>query len=348
MALEEFTEKYKTQIIDEDVPIDCGITQKATRYPKMPIYFPNFPNGPLLINIWASRSRLAKYFDIEKGQIIERLADAVDKPTKTKSVNHAEFEYHIEKNIDLRKLPIPKYYPKDGGRYITSGIVIAEHGGVRNLSYHRLMLRDDKTFTIRICPRHLKKMYDLALEEKGHLDIAIVIGVNPAVLLAASTSIDYETDELEVANSLLASTLGEQIEITDIDNEISVPADAEYVLQGRITAEEDKEGPFVDITGTYDKVRQQPVVEIDRIYKREEAIFHALLPAGNEHFLLMGLPRESVMKRKVSKIDEIKDVRLTEGGCSWLHGVVSIKNTDANIKNIIEKAFQAHSISLSS
>ena len=342
MALKEYIDESETQIIDEKVPLDYRLTKEAKKYPKTPIYFPNFPNGPLLINMWASRSRLAEYFDIKKGEIIEKLADAVEAPTKTKNVKNGEFEDNVEKNVDLKKLPIPKYYPKDGGRYITSGIVIAEHEGVRNLSYHRMMLRDDKTFTIRICPRHLKKMYDLASEKKEDLDIAIVIGVNPAILLAASTSIDYHIDESEVANSLLTSTLGEQIEMTEIENGISVPADAEYVLQGRITSKKDKEGPFVDITGTYDKVRQQPVVEIDKLYRRDDAIFHALLPGGKEHFLLMGLPRESVLKRELSKITEIEDVRLTEGGCSWLHGVVSIKDKNTDIEKIIRKAFEAH------
>ncbi|MBS3782452.1 MAG: UbiD family decarboxylase, partial [Candidatus Thermoplasmatota archaeon] len=231
---------------------------------------------------------------------------------------------------------------KDGGRYITSGIVIAEFEGRRNLSYHRMMLRDENTFTIRICPRHLKEMYDKAVEEKSHIDIAVVIGVNPSVLLASSTSIDYDTDEIEVANSLSERTIGEPIEIRELDNGISVPADAEYVLQGRITADQDKEGPFVDITGTYDKVREQPIVKIDKIYRREEAIFHALLPGGHEHFLLMGLPRESVIKRELSKITEVKEVRLTEGGCSWLHGVISIEDEDADVPRLMKKAFEAH------
>lgn len=342
MALKEYIDRYETQIIDEKVSIDCRITREAKRYPKTPVYFPKFPNGPVLINVWASRSRLADYFDLEKGEIIDKLADAVNEPTKPKYIDSGGFEEHLETNVNLTKLPIPKYYPKDGGRYITSGIVVAEHDGVRNLSYHRLMLRDDETFTIRICPRHLKKMYDIALEDEKKLDIAIVIGVNPAVLLASSTSIEYETDESEVANSLLKSTLGEGVEMTEIENGISVPADAEYVLQGSLTAEKDDEGPFVDITGTYDKIRQQPVVEIDKIYRREDAIFHALLPGGNEHFLLMGLPREPVLKKELSKITEVKDIRLTEGGCSWLHGVVSIKDKKTDVQRIIEKAFQAH------
>ncbi len=107
--------------------------------------------------------------------------------------------------------------------------------------------------------------------------------------------------------------------------------------------EKGDEGPFVDITSTYDKVRKQPVLKIDTIWKKQDPIFHALLPGGHEHFLLMGLPRESVMKREIGKIAHVKDVRLTHGGCSWLHGVVSIKKDDhTDIDQVITKAFQAH------
>ncbi len=342
MALKDMIEEFDTKTVDGEVKRELRVTEEAKQNPETPIFFPDFPGGPLIINLWASRSRLADHFDVEKGELLDELGRAVEKPTKPEKVDRGGFEADVKSSFDLRELPIPKYYPKDGGRYITSGIVIAERNGKRNLSYHRMMLRDDKTFTIRICPRHLKKMYDSALEDGESLDIAVVIGVEPAVLLASATSIDYETDELEVANSLLDSTRSEKVSITEIENGIAVPADAEYVLQGKITGEKDQEGPFVDITSTYDKIRQQPIVEIDKIYRREGAAFHALLPGGNEHFLLMGMPRESVIKKELNKITDVKDVRLTEGGCSWLHGVVSVKDKDSNVKQIIDKAFEVH------
>ncbi|MEF8874028.1 MAG: UbiD family decarboxylase [Candidatus Thermoplasmatota archaeon] len=344
MSLKEIIKTSDSEVVEEKVDTEFRVTQEGKKQPETPIYFPNFPQGPLVTNLWASRSRLADHFNIEKGEIIDVLASAVDDPSEPVKVDKGAFEEEIEENVDLKKLPIPKYYPKDGGRYITSGIVIAECDGIRNLSYHRMMLRDEETFTIRICPRHLKKMYDRALKKKDHLEIAVVIGVNPAVLLAASTSIDYGIDELRVANSLREKTLGKKVELTELDNGLLVPAEAEYALQGRITSQKDKEGPFVDITGTYDRMREQPIVEIDRVCRRKDAVFHGLLPGGNEHFLLMGLPRESVLKRELNKVAEVKDVRLTEGGCSWLHGVISVESEveKSDVEDIIENAFKAH------
>lgn len=342
MKIKKLLEIYDHKTVSEEVLDEFKITKEAKENPETPVYFPNNSNGPIVVNLWASRNRLSDHFKIEKGEMLEELSRAVENPTDPEKTNKADFEDCVKEDINLKDLPIPKYYPEDGGRYITSGIVVTELEGERNLSYHRMMLRDEKTFTIRICPRHLKEMYEKAKDKGKELDIAVVIGVDPSVLLASSTSIEYGIDETKVANSLKNNTLDENVKIMELENGISVPASAEYVLQGRITHELDKEGPFVDITGTYDKVRDQPIVEIDKIYQKKEAIFHALLPGGKEHFLLMGMPRESVIKKELGSITEVKDVRLTGGGCSWLHGVVSIGDSDVDIERVIERAFEAH------
>lgn len=75
-----------------------------------------------------------------------------------------------------------------------------------------------------------------------------------------------------------------------LTSDLEVPADAEIVLEGRITHRRVREGPFMDLTETMDIVREQPVIEIDVMTHRREPIFHALLPGGLEHKLLMGMP----------------------------------------------------------
>jgi UbiD family decarboxylase len=96
-------------------------------------------------------------------------------------------------------------------------------------------------------------------------------------------------------------------------------------MWGRITAELDDEGPYVDITGTVDDIRQEPVIAIDGMYHRENPIFHALIPGEAEHKSLMGLPRAPTIKEAVSEVCECLDVHLTHGGCGWLSAVVKIK-----------------------
>ena len=80
-----------------------------------------------------------------------------------------------------------------------------------------------------------------------------------------------------------------------------------------------------------------------KIYIKEGAAFHGLLPGGLEHKTLMGMPREPTIYKEVSKVCRVKDVYITPGGCSWLHGAVSIyKEGPEDGKKAIEAAFRGH------
>jgi len=115
------------------------------------------------------------------------------------------------------------------------------------------------------------------------------------------------------------------------------------VIEGYITGERAKEGPFMDITGTYDKIREEPVIRLTKIYHRRNPIYHAIVPSGAEHRLLMGVPYEPLIYRAVERVARVKNVVLTEGGCCYLHAVVQIeKEVEGEAKNAIIAAFAAH------
>ncbi|MCW4031588.1 MAG: UbiD family decarboxylase, partial [Candidatus Bathyarchaeota archaeon] len=239
--------------------------------------------------------------------------------------------------VNLRKLPIMRYTRKDGGNYIASAVSIVrdpEFG--RNMSFHRLMLLSKNRFVARIVE---DRGTDTALKKSGgELDIAICIGNSTAVLLAAATSLPKGVDELGMANALEPTEL---VKCKTID--LEVPKDCEFVLEGRITKEKTSEGPFLDTTGTIDKIRQQPVVEIKCITHREKPIYQTLLPGRREHQFLMGMPKEPTIFNQVNKVCECKDVYITPGGCSWLHAVVQIKKQNAEDgMKAIKAAFEGH------
>jgi len=198
------------------------------------------------------------------------------------------------------------------------------------------MLLDEKRFTARIVE---ERGTDTALKKSGgELDIAICIGNSPSVLLAAATSLPKGVDEFGMANSL------EKVEMVKCKTvDVEVPKDCEIVLEGRIIEEKVSEGPFLDLSGTMDRIREQPVIEIKCITHRKDPIYQTLLPGENEHKLLMGMPREPTIFKEVNKVCECKDVHLTPGGCSWLHGVIKInkKKPDDGIK-AIKAAFNGH------
>jgi len=146
-------------------------------------------------------------------------------------------------------------------------------------------------------------------------------------------------DELHIAAALADTPV-----VRCQTNSLLVPAEAEWVLEGRLTHELAAEGPFIDLTETYDIVRQQPVIEIDCVTHRRDAIYQALLPGLEEHKLLMGMPREPTIYAAVNAVCRCMNVCLTPGGMSWLHAVVQIdKQKPEDGALAITRAFEGHS-----
>jgi 2,5-furandicarboxylate decarboxylase 1 len=307
------------------------------------VVFTGLNGGRAVGNLFSTREKIADAMGIDPKDIVSHLSRAIDNPIGTKIVFDPAFK-ECKCKTDLMKLPICKYYPKDGGRYISSGVIVSEYDGKKNVSFHRMMIVDKDTIAVRLVPRHLFTMYNAAKKKGEELKIAICIGADPEVLLAAATSLSYETDELTVASAMQMQSKGEPLTVGRTDNGLLVPAECDYVLEGRITLDTMKEGPFVDMTGTYDFVRDQPIIKIDKIWSCKDPYFQILVPGGNEHHIFMGLPREPMIYRTVKQaVPRTHAVRLTEGGCCWLNGVVSItKNKEGDGVNAIMAAFTGH------
>ena len=331
-------------VVQEEVALEYEVTRKLLENPERPVRFNSLAGQKAVGNLFSTRERMSAALGIEREELPARLLQAITHPSSPVEIKNPEFFDDVKEKFDLTTLPIPKFYPRDGGRYVTSAVAVSQFEGKRNVSFHRLMLLDSHRFAIRLVPRHLYTMYRSSIAKGKDLPVAFCVGVDAAVLLAAATSTDYSQDELEIASSIMQQCAGQPLEVARTRGGLLVPAHAEYVFEGRITKATVDEGPFVDITGTYDDVRTQPVVEIDRVYARRDPVFHIVLPGGLEHYLLMGLPREPMIYRSVGQVvPNVHGVRLTEGGCCWLHGVVSItKNKEGDGMNAIMAAFTGH------
>jgi UbiD family decarboxylase len=239
---------------------------------------------------------------------------------------------------DLSRLPILTYFRGDGGPYITSAVVVSQFEGKLNACVHRLMVLGKDRLAARLVPgRHTHQFYKAAMAKGVEVPVAIAIGVDPRLLMAASTRVPPEKEF-----SYAAALRGAPVELVRLDNGVLAPH-AEIMLEGYITGERAREGPFVDITGTSDLVRQEPVIRLTRMMTREDPIYHGLLPAGGEHKMLMGVPYEPLIYKAASKVAKVKNVILTDGGCNYFHAVVQIeKETEEDARRAIEAAFQAH------
>ncbi len=294
-------------------------------------------------NLFCTKAAFARYFDIPVEELIPNLLHAIHNRAPCPTVKKAACQEVVIKEPDLDDLPILRHCALDGGNYITSGVFIARHPKYgQNLDFHRLMQFSKTQMAIRVVRgRHFHRY----LEEQGSLDVAVCIGVPPQVLFAAATSVELGVDELEIANALSLRCLKQPVKLVHAKTvDLFIPAEAEFVLEGTVYANRrHPEGPFVDLTETYDIVRNEPVFEVKTITHRKDAIWHALLPGALEHKLLMGMPREPTIYRKVNEVVKCLDVNVSPGGCSWLHAIVKIdKQTEEDGKKAIQAAFAGH------
>ncbi|MDI9620126.1 MAG: UbiD family decarboxylase [Candidatus Nezhaarchaeota archaeon] len=298
---------------------------------------------PAVGNVVGSRARLLKCLGARTmSDAYNILAEGLERPLRPKEAGGQFGNFYAAFKGGLSGLPAFKYYERDAGRYITSSIVIAKLDESCNASVHRLLVLDDNRAAIRIVPRHLNAMHAEAKKKGLDLPVAVVIGCHPSITLAAASSPPFGVNELWVANRIM----GDGVKVVATPKHgIDVPVSSEIVLEGVIKADEYvAEGPFTDITGTYDAVRMQPVLRVDGIYINEEAVYQAVLPAGLEHKLLMGFPKEAELWMGLRKvIPRVRKVRLSEGGCGWLHAVISLeKATEGDAKTAIMMAFGCH------
>jgi 2,5-furandicarboxylate decarboxylase 1 len=180
-------------------------------------------------------------------------------------------------------------------------------------------------------------------EEAGEaLEIALVIGVHPACILASQAIAALDCDEMEIAGALL----GHAVEMAKCrTNRVRVPAHAEIVIEGRILPKvREPEGPFGEFPQYYGPRANREVIQVDAITHRNNPIFHTIVGGGVEHLLLGAIPREATLLDHLQRsFPSVRDVRLTRGGTCRYHLAIKIDKTSAGEpKNIIMGAFGGH------
>jgi 2,5-furandicarboxylate decarboxylase 1 len=304
-----------------------------------PVFCQNITDSafPLMGNLFCTKDSFANYLEIPTNEIIPTLIKAIEEHSPPKHTTQAPCQEVIVQSPDLDDLPILFHCEGDGGNYISSGVMVAAHPQYgQNLDFHRCMQFSKTEMAVRVVK---SRDFDTFLQDLGSVDVAICVGVPPHVLVAAATSVETGLNELEIANAL------DPFEVVKTQTaNLWVPAEAEFVIEGTVYRDRlHPEGPFVDLTETRDIIRRQPVLEVKCITHRQDARWHALLPGGLEHKLLMGMPREPTIFREVNKVAKCLDVNINPGGCSWLHAIIQIKKEhEHDGRAAIEAAAQGH------
>ncbi|MCW3999955.1 MAG: UbiD family decarboxylase [Candidatus Bathyarchaeota archaeon] len=341
-SIEELRKTKELTTITVPVSVEYEMAGIIAANGEKPVMFQNVKESavPVVAGLVSSKELICRSMGIPKAQLLPKLLSAIENPVAPQLVSEAPCQEIVESDadVDLTKLPIMQYTEADGGKYIASAVSIIKdpQTGARNMCFHRLMLKDRNHFVARIVEN---RGTDTALKKAGgELEIAICLGNSTAVLLAAATTLPMGVDELAMANAL---------EKTDVVKcktiNLEVPADSEFVFEGKITREKATEGPFLDLTGIVDRTRQQPILEIKCVTHRKNPIYQTILAGRNEHKFLMGMPKEPTIYKEVSKVCQCKDVYITPGGCSWLHAVVQIKKQNPDDgRKAIEATFKGH------
>lgn len=284
---------------------------------------------PVATNLFGSRERIAHWFGVAPAQLHEAYQARARRacPPREVSVGLVTEVVH-DRGIDLaRLLPMLRHFDSDRGPYITNAVIVAEHPdtGGGNMSYHRSMLHASDALATSLHSRgDLWRLLQLAAERGRKLPVAMVIGMHPLVMLAASARLPFGADEREVAGGLL----GAPLEVVRTPRHgIRVPAGAEFVLEGVIDpAARADEGPFGEFTGYSSNRSTNNLLEVHTVLHRARPMLVDVL-GGNapEHLNLARIPRESEMVEKIkARFPSVTALHYPSSGTHF-HAYVALK-----------------------
>ncbi len=297
-----------------------------------------YPGVKVASNVLGTRRRMARLLGVPVAQLNQTFMERKDKLIDPVITREAPVKEVIHRgNINLPELlPVLTYHEKDAGPYMTAGFSIARDPvtGKQNIGLHRLQVKGGNRLGIFLSNPPIAAFFDRAEEAGQPLEIAIAIGVDPALALAAiAKATAAGPDKMAIAGGLR----GEPIELIQAETvDLLVPARAEVILEGKVLPGiREDEGPFGESTGNYFTVNGK-VIEIQAVTYRKEFIFQAIQPWGSETDTLLALAANAeTLTRLKEMVPALEDLSFVPGTCSF-HAVAVVKpTTPAEVRRLI-------------
>ncbi|MFW5656265.1 MAG: menaquinone biosynthesis decarboxylase [Bacteroidota bacterium] len=321
------------------------------------LLFENTGTGfPLLINAFGSEKRVSRALGAsnldEIGRRISKLFQSLMSPKqglmdklkllpllsemsswmpKVRSGRGACQEIIMEKP-DLSLLPILKCWPSDGGRFITLPMVVTKdaESGVRNVGMYRMQVFEKNVTGMhwhrhKVGARHFLQYK--ALNRK--MPVAVALGGDPAHIYAATAPLPDNIDEFMLSGFLRQK----KVELVKaITQDIEVPADADFIIEGYIDPEEDflYEGPFGDHTGFYSLEDYFPAFHVTCITHRKKAVYPATIvgiPPQEDAWMAKATERIFLNPIRFAIAPEITDMHMPDEGVAHNLTLVKIDKT---------------------
>ncbi|NOZ72844.1 MAG: UbiD family decarboxylase, partial [Chloroflexi bacterium] len=259
-------------------------------------------------------------------------------------VSDAPWQAHVLTGdaIDLNTLPIPTHSRGDGGAFITGGVVISKDpiSGRGNLSYNRMLRLGPRTFGFNVNEwRHVRQFMDSREDPSAPFPIAIAIGLDPAIMIAAG--VRTEADELTIAGAIR----GEGVPVCPgITVDVAIPATAEIVIEGFVQpASPRPEGPLAEFHGYVGELWESPTVEVTAVCWRDDPIYQTIIPGWYEHVYLGNvLPREPLLRQFVRHINPTANVHIPPYANGFLAVIQIKRDNPGQPKNLAMAAMTAH------
>jgi len=276
-----------------------------------------YPGARVCGNLLASRKRLASALGSAEDRLAEtylKLKERGLPPVAAKGEAPVKEEIKTGAVDLLSILPVLTHYERDAAPFITAGVVLSKdaESGRRGMGIHRMMAKGGNRLGIFLANPPLSQFYARAEAANRPLEIAVALGVDPAMLLASVVRVGpLGPDKMEIAGALR----GEPVELTDGETvAMEVPARAEIVIEGRVLPGlREVEGPFGENTGYYFS-NVSPVMEVTAITHRRDFIYPGLCPWTAEVDNLLSLAAGTELLGQLqTMVSGVVDLELAAG-----------------------------------
>ncbi|HEY7539044.1 MAG TPA: UbiD family decarboxylase [Methylomirabilota bacterium] len=315
--------------LEEDVMALVLEYERRRRYPIL--FFERVAGHdiPIVCNVVASRGALAFALGVDERGLAAEYARRIEDHIKPVVVPDPPFRHRVltGPEVDLARLPIPRYFPGDAGRYLTAGMLVARDPdtGVETEGYHRFQLKGRDRMGVSLHSRRRMFEYQRRAEARGRaLPCAVVLGLHPLVSMGSLAYPPADVGKFEVVGGLL----GEPLQVAPCAAiDLHVPAASEIVIEGEILpGVREPEGPFGEFTGYFSRRSTEHVFVAKAVAMRERPWFQSIGSGrAGDHITTLGLIREAEIANALGRvIPNVRGVHVPLSGTSSFTAYVSI------------------------
>ena len=305
------------------------------------------PGWPIFCSGVANQTRAALALDCRPDEVVQVMRRALEPANGVQPVvmGDAAWKANVRtgSDVDVTRLPIPTHARGDGGPFITGGVVIATDPttGRGNLSYNRMQVKGPRLFGFNVNEwRHVRQFLDAQEQINAPLQVAVAIGLDPAIMIAAGAR--YDRDELHIAGAIRNQGVPVSPGVT-VD--ALIPADTEIVIEGYLApGERAPEGHLAEFHGYFGEMWDSPVFHVTAICWRDNPIYQTIIPGWDEHIYLGNvLPREPLLLNFVEHVSKhVTGLHIPPYGSGFTAIVAIDKQNPGEPRNVALAAFTAH------